>query len=158
MKKIKSIQLKAAFLLIVFSLNTIIGFACAIGLDMGFNSHHHEEELSDVPVHMHSDGKQHQHHTEIKSHHQEADDLLHKTTSDEDNCCHDKVTQISQQDKAIAHSISITSPVFFTALISSFYNIDALLSNGADSHVKYLVRRHHPPIPDIRVAIQSFQI
>ncbi len=158
MKKIKSIRLKAAFLLIVFSLNTIIGFACAVGLDMAFNSHHHEEELTDVPVHIHSDGKQHQHQNEIKSHHQESDDLLHKTSNDEDNCCHDKVTQISQQDKAIAPSISIISPVFFTALNSFFYNVDALLPNGADSHIKYLVRRHHPPIPDICVAIQSFQI
>ncbi|MEP7081174.1 MAG: hypothetical protein ABI784_10620 [Ginsengibacter sp.] len=158
MKKIKSIQLKAAFLLIVFSLNTIIGFACAVGLDMGFNSNHHEEELTAVSIHTHKDGKQHQHHNEVKNHHQEADNHLHKASNDEDNCCHDKVTQISQQDKAIALSISIISPVFFTALNSFFYNVDALVSNGADSHIKYLVRRHHPPIPDICVAIQSFQI
>ena len=158
MKKIKSIQLKAALLLIVFSLNTIIGFACAVGLDMGFNSHHHEEESTDVPVHSHSDGKHHQHRNKVKNHHQEADNHLQKTTSDEDNCCHNKVTQILQQDKVIATSINIISPVFFTALTSSFYNVDALLSNGADSHVKHFIRRHHPPIPDIRVAIQSFQI
>jgi hypothetical protein len=158
MKKIKSIQLKAAFLLIVFSLNTIIGFACAVGLDMGFNSNHHQKEVPDIPIHVHADGKQHQHHNEVKNHHEETNKHLQKETNDGDNCCHDKVMQIAQQDKAIAQSISITSPVFFTALISSFYNVDALPSNGADSHVKYLVRRHHPPIPDIRVAIQSFQI
>ena len=35
------IQLKAALLLLVFGLNTIIGFACAVGVDMGFNTSHH---------------------------------------------------------------------------------------------------------------------
>ncbi len=150
MKKIKSIQLKASFLLILFSLNTIIGFACSVGLDMGFNSHHHEEEVSNIPVHVHSHNDANDHHDEnVKDHHQ---------SNDKDNCCNDHVTKIAQQDKAIAQSISIISPIFFTALISSFYNIDILLSNGADSHIKYFVRSDHPPIPDIRIAIQSFQI
>ena len=155
MKKIKSIQLKAAFLLIVFSLNTIIGFACAIGLDMGFNSNHHAEEVTDSAIHVHADGKQHQHHNEVKNHHEEADNHLHKTTNDEDNCCHDKVTQIAQQDKAITPSISIISPVFFTTVVASFYNLNLLNSY---SYIRYFIRSHHPPIPDIRIAIQSFQI
>ena len=158
MKKIKPIQIKAAVLVIVFSLNTIIGFACAVGLDMGFNSSHHEEDVADISIHIHADGKQHWHHNEVKNHHEEADKHLHKTTKDEDNCCHDRATKIAQQDKEIAPSISITSPIFFTTLISSFYNIDILLSNGADSHIKYFIRSHHPPIPDVRIAIQSFQI
>ncbi len=158
MKKIKSIQLKAAFLLLVFSLNTIIGFACAVGMDMGFNSNHHEEEVTDISIHRHIDGKQHRHHNEVKSHHEDANNHLHKTTNDEDNCCHDKVTKIAQQDKAIAQSINIVSPIFFTAFITGFYNAGALLSTGVDSHFKYFVRSHHPPIPDIRIAIQSFQI
>ncbi len=157
MKKIKSIQLKAAFLLIVFSLNTIIGFACAIGFDMGFNSSHHEEEITDIPIHVHADGKQHQHPNEVKSHHEEADNHLQKTSNDEDNCCHDKVTQIAQQDKIITPSISIISPVFFTTFIASFYTIN-LLNSLIDSHIRYFIRSHHPPIPDIRIAIQSFQI
>ena len=41
MKKNSSIQLKAAFLLIVFALNTVLGFACSMGLDMGYNKSHH---------------------------------------------------------------------------------------------------------------------
>ncbi len=157
MKKIKPIQLKAAFLLMIFSLNTIIGFACAVGLDMGFNSHHHEEEVADIPVHVHADGKKHQHNNEAKEHHDE-NVKDHHETNDKDNCCNDHVTKIAQQDKAIAQSITIINPIFFTALISSFYNIDILLSNGVDSHLRYFVRSHHPPIPDIRIAIQSFQI
>jgi hypothetical protein len=158
MKLIKSIQLKAAFLLIVFSLNTIIGFACAVGMNMGFNSNHHQEGVTDIPMHVHADGKQHQYHNEVKNHHEEASSRLQKETNDEDNCCHDKVMQIAQQDKAIAPPICITNPTFFTAFISSFYDIEILLSTGADSHIKYFVQGHHPPIPDIRIAIQSLQI
>ena len=158
MKKIKTIQLKAAFLLIAFSLNTIIGFACAVGLDMGFNSKHHKEEVTDISIHIHTEGKQHRHHNEVKGHHEDADNHLHKTTNDEDNCCHDRATKIAQQDKAVAQSINIVSPIFFTAFIAGFYNAGALLSAGVDSHIKYCGRSHHPPIPDIRIAIRSFQI
>jgi hypothetical protein len=158
MKKIKTIQIKATVLLIVFSLNTLIGFACAVGLDMGFNSNHHEEEVTDTSIHIHTDGKQHRHHDEVESHHEDANNHLHKTTNEEDNCCHDRATEIAQQDKAIAQSINMVSPVFFTAFIAGFYNAGALLSTGVDSHLKYCARSHHPPIPDIRIAIQSFQI
>ena len=157
MKKIKSIQLKAAFLLIVFSLNTIIGFACAVGMDMGFNSNRHEEEVTNIPVNVHAVGNQHQP-NEFKNHHEEAGNQLQKKTNDGDNCCHGKVMQIAHQDKVIVASISLTNPTFFTAFISSFYDIEILLSTESDSHIKYFVQRHHPPIRDIRIAIQSFQI
>ncbi|MEO6682072.1 MAG: hypothetical protein ABIN48_04540 [Ginsengibacter sp.] len=157
MKKIKSIQLKAAFLLIVFSLNTIIGFACAVGFDMSFNSSHHGEEVTDNTIPLHEDGKKHHHHNEVKSHHEEAENHLHKTTNNKDNCCHDKVTQIAQQDKIITPSIDVITPVFFTTFIASFYDIN-ILNSVIDSHVKLFIRSHHPPIPDIRIAIQSFQI
>lgn len=155
MNKIKSIQLKAAFLLIVFSLNTIIGFACAVGLDMGFNSHHHEEATKAI-VHVHADGKKHVHNKEAKEHHHEKVKDHHKT-NDKDDCCNEPVTKIVQQDKAIASSRTITTPIY-TGFIMGFYSADALLSAGVDSHIRYFVRSHHPPIPDIRIAIQSFQI
>ena len=157
MNKFKSIQLKAAFLLIVFSMNTFIGLACAVGFDMVFNANHHEKEVADISIHVHADGKHHEHSNEIKNHQEEADNQLHKTNKNEHNCCHDKVTQIAQQHKAIAPSVSKLSPVIFTIYIGSFYDIN-LLSTLRDSHIRYYIRNHHPPIPDIRVAIQSFQI
>ncbi len=157
MNKIRTIQLKAVFLLIVFSLNTIIGFACAVGLDMGFNSNHHEEEVTKSTGHVHADGKKHNHRNEVKDHHDEKVKDHHEGNN-KDNCCNDHVTKIVQQDKAIVSSISINTPICSTTFITGFYNVDALLAAGINSHIKYLVRRHHPPIPDIRVAIQSFQI
>ena len=149
MKKIKSIQLKAAFLVIVFSLNTVIGFACTVGLDMGFNSHHHEESAIEVSENHHQD-KSH--------HHDEADVHHHQTNNDKDNCCNNEVMKFQQVDKAVASSITLIIPVFFTSLLASFYNINILSSNNRISGIKHFVRSHHPPIPDIRIAIQSFQI
>ncbi|MBA2248807.1 MAG: hypothetical protein H0W12_01290 [Chitinophagaceae bacterium] len=154
MNKRSSIQVKAAFLMIVFSLNTIIGFACAVGMDMGFNTHHHDEEEKEITTHIHSGGIKHEHHNETGKHHDEAGN--HKEKG-KDDCCHDKVIKIIQVDKAVPQSLSAINPVFFTIFISSFYNID-LLYNSRTTSIKYFVRSHHPPIPDIRLAIQSFQI
>ncbi|MGN6541494.1 MAG: HYC_CC_PP family protein [Ginsengibacter sp.] len=150
MNRKKSIQLKAAFLLIAFSLNTVIGFACSVGLDMGFNSHHHEESATETEgIHQHY---------KKSNHHDEADVHHHTTNNDKDNCCNDSVMKFQKVDKALASSINIISPVFFTSFIASFYHIDILSSNNSISTIKYFVRSYHPPIPDIRIAIQSFQI
>src|SRR6185312_7129393 len=108
MNRKKSIQIKAAFLLIVFSLNTVIGFACAVGLDMGFNSHHHEESAIEVSENHHQD-KSH--------HHDEADVHHHQTNNDKDNCCNNEVMKFQQVDKAVASSITLIIPVFFTSLL-----------------------------------------
>ena len=157
MNKNISIQLKAAFLIIVFSLNTIIGFACAIGIDMGFNStHHHNEEATEVTIHIHADGKKHEHHNKTEKHHEE--EINHdKANNNKDNCCHDKVIKITQVDKSIPQSLTAINPVFFTTFIPSFYNTDPLFTSQSRS-IKYFVRNYHPPILDIRIAIQSFQI
>ncbi|MGN6401244.1 MAG: hypothetical protein ACTHMD_12365 [Flavisolibacter sp.] len=157
MKKIKSIQLKSAFLLTVFSLNTIIGFACAVGLDMGFNSHHHRQEAVEAAVHVHSDGKEHHHNHKAQEHHDESVRDNHHA-NDKDNCCNGGVIKFQQVDKNVAASFGLINPVFLNALLTSFYNIDILSSNNRISAIKYFVRRHQPPIPDIRIAIQSFQI
>ena len=71
MKRSRSIQIKAALLLLVFSLNTVIGFACAVGVDMGFNTPHHQDEVATKEVHVHSDGKKHEHHKKADKHQHE---------------------------------------------------------------------------------------
>jgi hypothetical protein len=150
MKRNLSIQLKAAFLLIVFGLNTVVGFACAVGLDMSFNtSHHHDDEATEVSLHVHADGKRH--------HHEEAE--RKQTGNDKKNdCCNDKVVKLSQVDKAIPQTAKLLSPVFFTAFIAVYHNINISSTSQVSIANKYYVLGHHPPIPDIRIAIQSFQI
>ena len=150
MKRNRSIQIKAAFLLIVFSMNTVIGFACAMGLDMGFNhKHHHDGDETTIQKTSH----------DKSCHHDEADNDHHKSKDDKDNCCNDSVMKFAQVDKLLAQSSNFAvNPVFFTAFVSSYYNIGALLTSQVTKSIKYFVRSHHPPITDIRIAIQSFQI
>jgi hypothetical protein len=158
MKRRKSKQFKAAFLMIVFSLNTVIGFACAVGIDMGFNStHHHDEEATEISVHIHANGKKHIHH-EAAKHHDEVNNDHHKS-SGKDNCCNNKVIKFNEADKSASHSLNASiSPVFFATFTVSFYNVNILYTSYINTSIKYFVRSYHPPIPDIRVEIQSFQI
>ncbi|MBK8610362.1 MAG: hypothetical protein IPL84_10580 [Chitinophagaceae bacterium] len=149
MKRNISIQLKAALLLVVFALNTLVGFACAVGVDMSFNTSHHEDEETAIAVHVHAGGKKH--------HHEEAEHK-HKHNDKKDDCCSDKVVKLSQADKAVPQAAKIVSPVFFTAFVAVYYNIDISYPSKVNTFNKYYVRGHHPPIPDIRIAIQSFQI
>ncbi len=143
--------------MIVFSLNTLIGFACAVGIDMGFNaSHHHQEEASEAVIHVHSENKKHIHHEEAK-HHDESNKDHHK--DGKDNCCHDKVIKFNEVDKSASHSLNASiTPIFFTIFLASFSDINIFYTSYTNTNIKYFVRSHHPPIPDIRIAIQSFQI
>jgi len=150
MKSNLSIQAKAAFLLLVFGLNTVVGFACAVGIDMGFNTKHHHAEAITANTGHHHDDADHYHTEANKDHH---------SKDSKDNCCKDKVMKFAQVDKAVPQSLgSGINPVFFTAFVSSFYDINILFSSQVVTSIKYFVRCHHPPIPDIRIAIQSFQI
>ena len=156
-----SIKLKAVFLLVAFGLNTVIGFACSIGVDMGFNSkHHHNDESTEAVIHIHQDGKKHIHYEKKEghspSHHH---DLKNNQQSKDEgnNCCTDKVQQIELLDKSLPHSFTIVHPIFLIALFDVFYNV-SLPTNDIVKNIKQFVRSYHPPIPNIRIAIQSFQI
>lgn len=150
MKRKKSILLNAAFLLIIFSLNMIIGFACAVGLNMGFNAHHHdgnETAMLKTP-----------HHHNASQHHDEADNEHHKSKDGKDNCCNDQVMKFTQIDKSVPQTLKSISPAFITAFVSAWYGIDILYTSYSNTSIKYFVRSYHPPIADIRIAIRSFQI
>lgn len=154
----RSIQFKAAFLMVVFSLNTVIGFACAVGIDMGFNtSHHHDEEATKTSIHVHADGKKHIHH-EAAKHHDETDKDHHKSDG-KNNCCNDKVIKFNEVDKSASHSLNTSiNPAFFTTFLASFYSINVLYTSYINTGINYFVRSYHPPISDIRIKVQSFQI
>ena len=137
-------------------MNIIIGFACAIGIDMGFNTTHHHEEGSEVAEAQHDHEEHHQgptaHHHEDKEHHDNA------SGEKDDNCCNHHVVDLSQLDKAIPQTLKVEfypAPLFITHLYSY---ISSQYESGYTRSTKFFVRSHHPPIPDIRIAIQSFQI
>jgi len=155
MKIQRSIMLKAAFLIIVFFLNTVVGFACAIGADMGFNGMHHQEKTG---AHHHAAGQQEHHHAAGQSehHHAAANQIA---AHQKDNCCKDEVSKLTTADKEaqsvpaynFQHSISTIFPV-------SVYFQDSLSFIPANIPNTYFARHSRAPIPDVRIAIQSFQI
>jgi len=146
MKKITSIQLKAAFLLVVFGLNMAVGFACAVGLDdMIFNADHHDhDEATEAAVHTNV----------VKHYHEESD----PADNEKGGCCSDKVVKLALVDKSVPQADKLVLPLFFTAFISTYYSIGILYHSQVIPSTRYFVRGHHPPINDIRIAIQSFQI
>ncbi|RYY47107.1 MAG: hypothetical protein EOO06_13110 [Chitinophagaceae bacterium] len=165
MKRNTSIKLKAAFLLMVFALNTVVGFACSVGVDMGFNSKHHEEnEATEAVVHIHKDGKKHVHHAKKERHshnkthkHDKGNDHQ-KPKSETGGCCNDKVLSFQHLDKSVPSPVSLVHPVFFTAFIATYYSFNIFPQTDVVRDIKPFVRSYHPPIPDIRIAIQSFQV
>ncbi|MEO7048565.1 MAG: hypothetical protein ABI091_24915 [Ferruginibacter sp.] len=155
MKRNISIKIKAAFLIVVFAMNTVVGFACAVGIDMGFNGGHHDDDdkAMEMAIHVHADGVKHNHHNETGKHHHD-----NKDHSKKDDCCNNKVVKISQTDKAVPQSGTMLHPAFVTAFISSFYSTDVLYAAMQIPNIKYYLQNYHPPIPDIGIAVQRFQI
>ncbi|MNV87372.1 hypothetical protein D3C71_1814910 [compost metagenome] len=126
MNRNSGIQRKAAFLLIVFLLNTVVGFACSVGMNMGaVESHHHSSKAEKAA----------------------------------DDCCTDQVQKIERADKLSPPVLEFSSyQPFYTLIYPNYFLLEALVSSLEISHPKHLVRDYHPPIPDIRIAVQSFQI
>jgi len=175
--RISTIQYKAAFLLFVFSLSTIVGFACSLGLNMTFNATHHEVAADNQqPSHEH--GKSHEHptstditqnpvgaHQHSGDHHQGKTDP-HKQVSNlqenpEDDCCKDEVAKFEKSDKRTPQPFNYNlQPPFVTLGFNTPFNIkiDVQASYLHLPSNKYFVRNHHPPIADTRIAIQSFLI
>lgn len=154
-----SIKIKATFLLIVFSLNTVISFACFVGLYLEHNATQHQdkENVSRESVHVHADGNKHHHERKASQHQKKTKEDNCRSNKDADNCCNDQVTKFSQLDKDITQPYAI-SPVFYTPFVFNVYKIDVLVSSQIAKSTRYFVRGHHPPIPDILIAIQRFQI
>lgn len=154
MKSYSSIRLKAGFLLLVFGLNTGVGFACSLGLNMGFNEgHHHDVAVNKSYIHIHPDGKAHNH---------KSDDHNKKRNHTEPNnqkngCCNDGVIKFNELDKNLTSFVQFDQ-VYFVSFPSSFFDADLFASSQTTISIKHFVRSYHPPIPDIRIAVQSFQI
>lgn len=174
MKRRLSIQLKALFLLIVFASNTAVGFACALGVEMGFNTsnhnaveeateihvhddgkkHVHENEPSEVTTHVHEDGMKHQHNSvSVKQITIAGSNLL---TKEDGGCCTNDVQKFQNLDKNVSINTGINIPVF-VEILSTYFDID--FSTAVRSFpLNYKSRFYYPPPPDIRIAIQRFQI
>ena len=144
-------------MLTVFALNTVVAFACSVGLKMGYNKHHHQQNI-EGPVNLHV--QKHDHNT--TSHKQNGgvikDDQKENTPA-KDDCCNKNATQIQRVDKYLSQSskIEISIPITLLAY-RSIYIFRHIQFADFSNDLYYFVRSDHPPIKDIRIAIQSFQI
>lgn len=131
-------MLKAAFLIIVFFLNTVVGFACVLGADLGFNRIQHAEN---VP------------------HHHEKTGAHHHNAGQKHDCCKDEVTKLTTADKETRSAPSFSFQHSVLAILPTpIYIQDSLSSIAVNIPNTYFARHNRPPIPDVRIAIQSFQI
>lgn len=145
--------------MLVFALNIVLGLACSLGFNMGYNNNHHKDEVAQTPVHVHADGKKHLHNkAPDKSHHTGSVANHHdkEEGAKKDDCCSDEVVQFQKSDKCLHAKIGVSMPVLVAA-ISVFWGIQIFETVPLPS-LKYTARYFHPPPPDIRTAIQSFQI
>jgi hypothetical protein len=151
MNRNSGISRKAVFLLIVFLLNTVVGFACSVGLGMGaVKAHHHEAKESKAA---------HHHHQGEDDHHAVKGDHDHSSKKTTEDCCTDQVQKIEKTDKLSPPVLEFsTYQPFYTLIYPNYVLLEASVSSLYTLRPKYFVRDDHPPIPDIRIALQSFQI
>ncbi|MET3115756.1 hypothetical protein AAKU52_003513 [Pedobacter sp. CG_S7] len=146
MKIRSSVQFKAAFLTMVFLMNTMVGFACIVGMNMGFNGDHHKEHMT-ILASEHT-------HMNVK-----AESDHHSAKGSKDNCCKDEVAKLTIAEKMAQRSFdySLLTLSFFDLPVTT-YHIGRLNTFPVNTPNAYFVRYCRPPVPDVRIAIQSFQI
>lgn len=149
MKAQTTIKLKAIFLLFVFLLNTVVGFACATGLE-NIPGHMHNQDEGVIPAH---------HHSKSNAHHHHGSDHSHSAKEGKTDCCKDEVAKLVKADKVFPSDTGLNiQPLGFFTIVLPFYQYDAFASLVYVSKPRYFVRERHPPITDVRISIQSFQI
>ncbi|MEO6253967.1 MAG: hypothetical protein ABIO79_11700 [Ferruginibacter sp.] len=156
----RTIKYKALFLLVSFSMNTVVGFACSLGIDMGFNSGHHEDHDEEQP--NHSGVQEVDHHGKHSLNHAYTVAYVEHgpvitTSEDEEGCCKNFVVGFQNLDKQLAQKLSFAK---IKIAITPFI----LHSTLPFKYIIYVEPVRIPPKipdhspPDIRVFIQSFLI
>lgn len=144
-------RIRGLILLLVFSINTLAGFACSVGINMRYNKDHHQHGAEQVKAHT---SHHHNHHgTPEKNTEQKGN------KSDSKDCCGD-VSKLNLADKSIVSSTSLQVPIFLIAFVSQFVLPELKASSLLDNTFSYSLRRSWSlhDHTDLRIVIQSFQI
>ncbi len=154
MKKISGTYYKALLLLTVFSLNTMVSFACSFS-DL-FHAQHHAAAAEKLPAASHhAEGSQQ--HTHPAS---GATTDHHSTgaTKGADDCCSSFVVTAEQHDKSVAPTITAPQSVWTELSLVYDYILSLPFTSTLSTNRNWV--RWQPPdtIPDLRIVIQSFQI
>ena len=142
--------------MIIFSLNMVLGFACSVGIDMGYNQSHHHSETTNS-THPHSSV----HQTAPNDHHTShtASTNAHSSKSGTEDCCKNQVHQFAKLDKlSLQLPDFVVIPGLFVSSISSCYYTHTLNNYISLFENNYFALHHHPPDTDLRIIIQRFQI
>lgn len=143
------IKIKALSLLVIFSWSMVIGFACSLGIDMGYNRNHHQYLASAKSVH-----------TAPACHVVANDSSDSKSESSNNDCCSDGVAKFLKLDKNAASllNVDVSRPVVELVYQLNFHF--ELTSGFQHAYLRdhRLMRSDHPPQKDVRTAIQSFLI
>lgn len=146
-------RIKGFILLLVFSMNTLAGFACSTGMDIGYNKGHHQHVSEQIDVQM-------EHHHD---HHSKTPEKNQKETGskqdDSKDCCGD-ITKLNLADKSITSNASIQAQAFLIAFVSQFILPEFYAPSFPDNTTSYALRRSWDlnDHTDLRIVIQSFQI
>jgi hypothetical protein len=144
-------RIKALLLLVVFSTNTLAGFACSIGVDMGYNTHHHEHGKKHSHQHAENDKHNHSH---IKA------TTAFKDAGSKDDCCSNDVAKFALLDKSVIdNNLHLQAPIFLLAFSTTFLP-QTINENGlaVDSKFQFVRRSSFLNDTDIQTAIRRFQI
>lgn len=121
----------------IFSLNIIAGFGCSIGVDMGYNSSHHD---SDANTQLPS-----------KSHAACDAENLPASTNDagtKDDCCSGGIKDLMQLDKSIVYNTLLVNNTHILFILPPGYFLPAKMDIGNDvGPIFKLDLRSSPTIP-----------
>lgn len=158
---------KAFLLALVFSLNTIVSFACSFS-NLFHGIHHHDSGAVSSAEHHHSStdhsSQSDQHEHKESDHHQHNDFEQHKhgaanSEDSKDGCCSESVVQIEKVEKALSRSIEAPHTLFIASFFAAFSSYLFQLETIEDTSIPPNIRwRLLATIPDLRIVIQSFQI
>jgi len=156
MTRQKKNRIRGLILLTVFSLNTVVGFACSLGINMGYNKSHHQHEASHShkKPHSHKEGHHHEHSPVSTS------NISVGSPASNDDCCANGVADFIKLDKSVTSATVLQAPVFLIAFASQFIlPIDSGVSL-IDTYIYGSLRRswNSTDDTDLRIVIQSFQI
>ncbi len=155
----KGTYYKALFLLLVFSLNTMVSFACSFS--SFFHGFHHHKSSATTIEHKHS-GSHHDSHDQKNKHdHGIQSEHKHESGSpnnSKDDCCSKSVIKIEKVEKAISRTIEVPHTIFVASLFATYVKLFSLQDLKKTFFPDYIRWQHTATIQDLRIVIQSFQI
>ena len=147
----KGTYYKAILLLIIFSLNTVVSFACSFG--GMFHEFHHKSSSTTEAKHSQHDGHKHDH-SKSSEHKQNSDN----PGDSKDNCCSLSVVEMQKLDKSISRSIEAPNLIFITSFVAAYPECFSLPEFQQTIYPDFVRWRPPATIQDLRIIIQSFQI